>query len=212
LSVPSVAVPDTDYLHFGWWTKVDKDGDVAFRTFSGGIAADGNAFDSNNIAALVGTATYKGPAAGRYAVKTFNSNATIDSIRHGVFTAAATLTAKFGGDDIAVSKQDRISGEITGFESKNDDNLDAWSVTLKAALLRGRRGDEVGLGLVDGVFTGIGVAGALGGSPVNNGDWNGQFFDDGADDDPHPNSVAGEFNARSSHGAVAGAFGAEKDD
>ena len=41
------------------------------------------------------TAIYKGPAAGRYAVKTFNSNATIDSIRHGVFEAAVTLTAKF---------------------------------------------------------------------------------------------------------------------
>ena len=32
---PSVAVDDTDYLQFGWWTEVD-DGDVEFQTFFGG--------------------------------------------------------------------------------------------------------------------------------------------------------------------------------
>ena len=46
LPEPNVAVPDTDYLRFGWWTKVDKDGDVALQTFFGGDAgATVNAFD-----------------------------------------------------------------------------------------------------------------------------------------------------------------------
>ena len=65
------------------------------------------------------TATYKGPAAGRYVVKTFNPNATIDSIRNGEFTAKAELTANFGGEDIAVSKHNRISGVVDGFKGEN---------------------------------------------------------------------------------------------
>ena len=38
LPVPSVAIADTEYEHFGWWTMVDEDGDVAFQTFFGGTA------------------------------------------------------------------------------------------------------------------------------------------------------------------------------
>ena len=204
LPVPSVAVADEDYLRFGWWTEVD-DGDVGFRTFFSGGEDDVVA----NIDVLEGTATYKGPAAGRYAVKTFNSNATIDSIRHGVFTAAATLTAKFGGDSIAADEHDSISGEITDFAGENGDDLGAWSVELMAASL---------LALTGGLFSDM-ATGALGGSPVSMGAWEGRFFshdaamepDDDLTDD-HPNSVAGEFNAQSSHGAVAGAFGAERTD
>ena len=161
LSVPSVAVPDTDYLHFGWWTQVDKDGDVAFRTFSGGLERITN----NNLADLEGTATYKGPAAGRYAVKTFNSNSTLDSIRHGEFTAAAELTASFGGDDIAVNDQNSISGTVTDFASRSDD-LSAWSVDLKKTEFTDLT-DE---------FTGGEVGGGVGGSPVTSGEWSGQFF------------------------------------
>ena len=74
---------------------------VAFRTFSGGSEPITN----NGVGTLEGTATYKGPAAGRYAVKTFNSNSTLDSIRHGEFTAAAVLTANFiGGPAIAAGR------------------------------------------------------------------------------------------------------------
>ena len=163
-----------------------------------------NAFTSP-IDGLLGPATYKGLAAGRYAVKTFNSNATIDSIRHGVFTAAATLTAKFGGESILKAERLTITGEITGFEGQNGDDLSAWSVTLMDAALNMLDHSDV--------FTG-GVDGALGGSPVNVGvgKWEGQFFGKGAAAADLPNSVAGEFTAQSSHGAVAGAFGAEKDD
>ena len=197
LPEPSVAVEDEDYLQFGWWTEMD-DGDVEFQTFFGGAEE----FIVTNIAGLEGTAIYKGPAAGRYAVKAFNSNATIDSIRHGVFTAAATLTAKFGGRSIAADEHDTITGEIAGFAGQNGDDLSAWSVTLMEA-------DRTDLNV--GVFTGM-AGGALGGSPVNNGEWKGQFFGNGAVPTDHPNSVAGEFNAQSSHGAVAGAFGAERTD
>ena len=108
--MPSVAIADTIYEHFGWWTMVEEEGDVNFQTFFGGTDA---AEFTGTIATLEGSATYKGPSAGRYAVKTFNSNSTLDSIRHGEFNAAVELTANFGGDAIAVVDQDMISGEVT---------------------------------------------------------------------------------------------------
>ena len=208
LTEPKVAVADPDYLRFGWWTKVDDKGGVEFQTFSGGTPEE--AFTLVNINdQMEGTATYKGRAAGRYAVSTYNSNSTLDSVRHGVFTAAATLEASFGGTAIAVDDQFSINGEITGFTGENDDDLSAWSVIMmKISDL-----DDLTAGAP--VFTGNMVGGGLGGSPVTMGGWNGQFFGNtvDAEDDPvataHPLSVAGEFNAQSSHGAVAGAFGAE---
>ena len=200
LPVPNVAVPDTDYLHFGWWTKVDKDGDVAFQTFSGGL----DVITSGGVD-LIGTATYKGPAAGRYAVKTFNSNSTLDSIRHGEFTAAAELTANFGGPAIAQDDQNSISGTVTDFASQSDD-LSAWSVDLK----------QTGFtDLTAPLFNNGEVGGGVGGSPVTSGKWSAQFFGNPAVGDvdatlDYPLSVAGEFDAHSSHGHVAGAFGATK--
>ena len=206
LPVPNVAVPDTDYLHFGWWTKVDKDGDVAFRTFSGGSGGLNVIADDVALADLAGTATYKGPAAGRYAVKTFNSNSTLDSIRHGEFTAAAVLTASFGGGAIAADDHNSMSGTVTNFASQSDD-LSAWSVDLKKTKFTD----------LTAMFAAGEVGGGVGGSPVNYGKWNGQFFGNPAADtgppdpsDDYPNSVAGEFDAHSSHGHVAGAFGATR--
>ena len=61
-----------------------------------------HSIESKVMEFLGGTAKYNGPAGGRYAVKTFNSNGTLDSLRHGEFTAAAELTANFGGTSIAV--------------------------------------------------------------------------------------------------------------
>ena len=163
LPEPSVAVDDKDYLQFGWWTKVDDKGELEFRTFFGGA----DVFTITNIEGLVGTATYKGPAAGRYAVKTFNSNATIDSIRHGVFMAAATLTANFDGTSIAEDHQFSISGTINRFAGENGDDLGAWSVGLKATKFTAS--DTFPLaGAMDGD-----VEGGLGGAPVNSGAWKG---------------------------------------
>ena len=148
---------------------------------------------------LEGTATYKGPSAGRYAVKTFNSNSTLDSIRHGEFTAAAELTANFGGEDIAASKHNTISGKVTNFVGQNGDDLSAWNLVLK----------EIAE-ITGGAFSGDeNVEGGVGGSPVSSGNWSGQFFGDTAED-AVPTSVAGEFDAHSSHGHVAGGFGAAK--
>ncbi len=58
LPVPSVAIDDTEYEHFGWWTMVDEDGVVAFQTFFGGT--DTARFGAHT-GSLVGTATYNSP-------------------------------------------------------------------------------------------------------------------------------------------------------
>ena len=55
----------------------------------------------------------------------------------------------------------------------------------------------------------------MGGSPVTSGSWKGAFFGIPAADAAeanvqYPLSVAGEFEAHSSHGHVAGGFGAVK--
>jgi hypothetical protein len=199
LTEPMVEVVDVDHLVFGWWTKVDEDDDsVAFRTFSDGTQA----YDVTDIGDLEGTATYEGPAAGRYAVKTFTGNAKINSIRTGEFTATAELMATFGGNDVAVSQQDQISGRIHTFMDENDDQL-------LGELALGT-GDLANLDVNSPSFVGD-VTGGVGGSPAT-GSWSGQFFGEPPADmsDDYPNSVAGEFDASSSHGSVAGAFGATK--
>ena len=172
---PNVAIPDTDYLRFGWWTKVDKDGDVTLQTFFGGdVGGTINAFmeANGNVEGLEGTARYNGPAGGRYAVKTFNSNGTLDSLRHGEFTAAAALTASFGGNTIAPIDRFSINGEITGFVSESGDDLDAWSLSLEADL-----GPLDAAGVVEAprataMFSGANankITGGLGGAPVTSG-------------------------------------------
>jgi len=212
LAEPNVRVADSDYLRFGWWTSMDEDdGSVSFRTFFGGQ----DAYSDTDFDALTGEAKYVGPAAGRYAAKTFNTNATINSIRHGEFTATATLTARFGGDDIAASKQDQIEGMVDNFKDENGNSMGGFSVTLGTIgtqALTGGEGAFSGTGQTDGEDGG--VSGAVAGSPISSGDWTGQFFGNPAADATGnantPGSVAGSFDAHSSHGHVAGAFGAIK--
>ena len=70
-----IDLPDADHLYFGWWLKepADSDGAYAFRTFSGGTVpfAVGQKFTSGNNDELLGTASYRGRAAGRYVTKDF---------------------------------------------------------------------------------------------------------------------------------------------
>ena len=160
-----VEVVDEDHLVFGWWTKVDEDGSVAFQTFFDGTFGGMNAYIAN-IDNLVGTATYEGPAAGRYAVKTFTGNAKINSIRTGEFTATAELKANFGGADVAMSKQNQISGRIHTFMDENDDQL-LGELALGA---HGRTFFSVT------TSAGGDVTGGVGGSPATEGSWSGQFF------------------------------------
>ena len=130
-----VDLPDADHLYFGWWLKEpdDAEGTYAFRTFSGGTVpfSVGNKFTSGNNDELHGTASYEGRAAGQYVTKDF-SGGVLSGGRAGVFTATASLTANFGGNDIAVNDQFNIRGSVSEFRDvERNRALEGWSVTAE---------------------------------------------------------------------------------
>ena len=198
-----IDLPDTDHLYFGWWLKEpdDAEGSYAFRTFSGGTVpfAVGNKFTSGNNDGLIGTASYEGRAAGQYVTKDF-SGGVLSGGTAGVFTATASLTAHFGGDNIAVNDQFNIRGSVTDFRDvERGSSLDGWRVTLnKVDLAPG----SASFGGTAGDTTTATLGGVTG-----TGTWEGAFFGS-ARADGKPGSVAGVFDAHLPAAHIAGGFGA----
>ena len=198
-----IDLPDTDHLYFGWWLKepADAEGTYAFRTFSGGTVpfTVGNKFTSGHNDGLLGTASYRGRAAGQYVTKDF-SGGVLSGGAAGVFTATALLTANFGGDDIAVNDQFNIRGIVTEFRDvERDRALEGLSVTLnKVDLAPGR----ASFGGTAGDTTTATLGGVTG-----TGTWEGAFFGN-ARADGKPGSVAGVFDAHLPAAHVSGGFGA----
>ena len=82
---------------------------------------------------IKGTATYEGPAAGRYVMKTLTSDGNVDTIMDGQFTAMSTLTADFGGPDIATNNQFMLRGTVHDFMDGQDPlGFQGGDVTLGA--------------------------------------------------------------------------------
>ena len=196
------AQQDADYLDFGYW--VENDMTDASDPYT--VDAFFRGKDSHDaVGSVVGTASYSGKAAGLYARQVYEGNTLLDD-RSGRFTADVALTAYFGGEDIAASLQNSISGTISNFMDGGQTIDGSWSVGLNKI-----GGSTGGTGTFDtsaGTFTGGTTAG--GGAA---GTWSGRFYgDDEAVNDvtPQPGSVAGEFTAGFRNGAVVGAFGARK--
>ena len=61
----TVAKTDTEYRYFGWWLR-DLGGSYAVGAFHGGVG--GGAQDFADLATLQGTASYTGPAAGKFVI------------------------------------------------------------------------------------------------------------------------------------------------
>ena len=185
--------PDTAYAHFGWWLNKPEDNTDPHMTevFAGGT--DMHAADVNN--AIEGTARYAGPAAGKYATKTFSAGVQADA-GVGHFTAKANLTAKFGDDGAAGT----IGGSVTGFVLDTGASP-TWTVKLEDATIS------------DATFDGITEA-TFGPNATAPGTWQGSFYDDADDTDNTnaPGTVAGTFDAVSANNtaSVIGAFGATK--
>ena len=198
-----IDLPDTDYLYFGWWLQepTDAEGSYAFRTFSGGTVpfAVGNKFTSGNNDGLIGTASYEGRAAGQYVTKDF-SGGVLSGGTAGVFTATASLTAHFGGDDIALNDQFNIRGSVTAFRDvERKRALDGWRVTLNKVDLVP---DSASFGgTADDTTT------AMLGGVTGTGTWAGAFFGN-ARADRKPGAVAGVFDAHLPAAHIAGGFGA----
>ena len=141
----NVRVSDAEYMWFGWWAKYKDDG-WTFEAKHGGV------FPATVADDLTGTATYRGTAAGRYAVHQ-PAGGTSGA---GSFTASARLEANFDSDT--------VSGQITGFS-----NDPGWEVTLKRGNISeasGRVGDRNTLG----------VTWSINGAPRDSGKWEAQFY------------------------------------
>ena len=207
-------VQDDDYLHYGFWLKkTTKDGVVTYdevETFAGSSLSPTVVGD---ISLVVGDAKYEGSAVGVYVKNVYGSDGSVESATSGHFTADATLTAYFGGVDVAAAKQFTVEGNITDFALSGNDKNNNWSVSLKAADFSGGRDSDGSPGTDHAnVFAGEAEGGGT------NGDWSGTFYGETpetpATDDGTarvaPGSMAGEFDAAFSNGSVAGAFGARK--
>ena len=189
-----VQIQDYEHLHFGWWLQEKADGSRGFQTFAGGTGFTVGA--GAVTAAMTGSATYQGAAAGVYASVDV-AGGRVTGATEGEFTAAATLTAHFFGalDD------GEITGEIASFRNQSGEPMDGWRVTLRPA------------GLTDGraAFAGQTEA-TLGPGTSGEGSWEGLFHGAGSDaDDPRPGHVTGRFDAHFSGVGVAGGFGASKE-
>ena len=212
---------DDAFLYFGAWSSIPDNINGTtydFRYVAGGGAEEGAAL--GNFNQLVGPATFRGGAVGRYVTQgqVGGQNAKI-----GTFTATATLNAHFGdapADGTADTAAGTISGSITDFR-EDGSPLTGWRVTLGGA-------DNVGVAstITDGAASGITVAN-IGGLSVG-GSWGATFYGSDnevlADRDKYPAKqypvvdlagVTGWFDAVGpgdgdgpNDVALAGAFGA----
>ena len=207
------AIPDADYMRFGYWlqtTRPDPEEDTddpkttyMIQAFVGGAEE----FVMNTD--IEGTAEYKGRAAGVYVRKVVKSGGDIASATAGEFHAKASLTAYFGGDEVAVSNQYRLKGTVDAFQdSTTGMALAGWAVNLEgadpgSASLFGQSGSSTPEG------SNAAMTRTVGDTAGSTGTWTAQFFGLNTDD-AQPSGVAGEFNAHWTNGHAVGAFGAEK--
>ena len=178
---------DDEYASYGWWLRKEaNDGPFTASAF---VDVKGDLGDVDNITNLLGTATYRGGAAGKYALSS-STGGTNDA---GHFTARATLEADFGDD--------MISGTIDDFMGA-DDQPRNWSVELK----------ETGIAN-DGAIAGLtteGTVWTIGDTAADaDGQWSGSLDDKG--DDDVPNVATGTFySTYGTAGRMVGGFGATK--
>ena len=180
---------DTAYASYGWW--IHKSADDKTYTASAFAAAKGTVDDPaiSALNTLIGTATYMGGAAGKYALSS-STGGTNDA---GHFTARAMLEADFGD---ATDGSDNITGTIDMFMGADGMARD-WSVKLNKSAIEN-----------DGGITGNDTVWTIGGSAAKaRGEWSGMFQNMGKDGVPQV--ATGTFYAEyGTAGKMVGAFGA----
>ncbi|MYE59470.1 MAG: hypothetical protein F4X35_07875 [Alphaproteobacteria bacterium] len=195
-----------EFMSFGWWLQepTAQTGTYTFRYY-----ADGSAYDlasGGNLAA--GSATYNGRAAGKFVVQEIDETGVIDG-EAGMFTAAASLTARFSGAGAAGTLQ----GMINGFQTDNAGvDVSGWSVTLARQTLTVTTGTSVtSAGTVNNPSASNfdGVTATLGDETLH-GTWTSQFFGQPSTADAYPLGVGGTFQADNEAASIAGAFGARR--
>ena len=184
---------DDAYSSYGWWIRTATDGKVTVSAFHD--HKDGDAAPTTVDLPEAGTATYRGGAAGKYAL----SSATGGTNDSGHFTARAMLEAKFG-----VGAANTISGTINQFVGGDGESRD-WSVKLNETDITDT-GVIDGLGGADGSMVGT-VWTIDGEAAASAGHWSGNLREQG--DDGVPGAVTGTFySTYGNAGKMVGGFGA----
>ena len=175
-----VKVPDTNYMHFGWWRRKGT-GTFTYKTFNGDSAP------VNNVSDVSGTAHYVGPAIGQYAI---HQSYPGSPSNHGEFKATARLTANFGTTTM-------VYGSVTGFDVNPD-----WALTLKETAVTGGSVTDGGISWT--------IGGNTDDNDAAEGTWAGQFHNElETFGDQHPEGISGTFDASYESGAkLRGAYGA----
>ena len=191
-SAAMVLIPDYDHLYFGWWLE-EKADSVGFQSFAGatGFPAASGAVE----AAMEGTATYRGAAAGVW-TEVDSSGGRVTNARAGEFTAEAVLTANFFGALDAGA----VNGEIDSFRNGSGRALAGWRVTLGTAKLTAGSASFAGE-----------TGGEIGPDSSGKGSWEGTFHGtDGAETNARPSHATGRFDLHFPGAHIAGAFGASR--
>ena len=184
---------DSSYTHFGWWLSTTAAAPSGVDlVHGGGFGADNGL--SSDFDDIEGTASYKGYAAGKYAMSSPGEG----SYDAGHFVADASLTANFGDENT----EGMLSGTIDNFVA-NDTPRD-WSVDLAETTLAA--GAVASTAEATWTLASETVADA-------NGTWEAQMHGGGgAKDDGVPTDVSGAFQAGySTVGSILGAFGATRE-
>ena len=195
-----VKVPDDDYLTFGFWLDTTtKGGAVATYDAVQTFATSSLDETTGTLDNVTGTATYNGDAAGVYVHETKMENGALDTATSGRFTADVALKAYF--DDMTPFSANTIQGTIDNF-ALNGGPDNSWKVDVTAT--------------IGATFDLTGATKGGGAEGVISGQFHGEAVDrDGAgsgNDLAAPPVLVGEFNANFVNGAVAGAYGARKQD
>ena len=194
---------DASYVYFGWWLH-KPDGNT--RTHMVEAFAGGNQ-PSEAVTDVTGTATYMGPAAGKYVTKSFTAGDLTDA-QVGHFDATATLTANFDPALAGDVPENSIVGSVTDFE-QDGESLGNWTVTLA-----GNAANDQGVveaNITDGNFNGLTNVNFGGATTMGAGKWQGSFYGALGTPAAAPGAAAGTFDARvGDSGYVTGAFGATK--
>ena len=213
---------DDGYHSFGWWSHdngADKEDAERFNfdvfALAHGMSKRGSGdremAGAGNI--LDGTATYRGGAAGKYAV----ARTDIDHHHGGHFTAQATFTANFDADSDGVdfNGNDKngisLDGKIFNFMT-GDMPRPSWSITLTHDSDSAAPGVQTPTTLGD-IEMGAGSKAVwkTGGALNGTGTWRASYYGPtkGKTTD-FPTDIVGEFNAAVSEdiARIIGAFGA----
>ncbi len=186
---------DTAYASYGWWLKTSEDG----KTMEASAFTDnkGTAPTGLEIGGLRGTATYKGGAAGQYALHS-STGGMNDA---GNFTADATLEATFAANH-------KITGTIDNFMGADGKSRN-WSVELKEAGISdngGITGTATGVA-IDAQNPHVGTVWTIDGTAAaKSGQWLGNLQERGKDGVP----MVGKgtfYTEHSNSGKMVGSFG-----